>query len=90
VSKAAYVLGQRQTRNHTCHWPGCTRQVPPAMWGCKAHWYALPKDLRDQIWDTYRPGQERTLTPSRAYVEAARKVQNWILVNAASQQQLQF
>jgi hypothetical protein len=76
--KAAYVLSQRQTRDHTCHWPGCARQVPPAMWGCKAHWYALPKDLRDEIWRTYRPGQEKTLTPSRDYVEAAHKVRAWI------------
>jgi hypothetical protein len=94
--KAAYVLGERQTRDHTCHWPGCTRQVPPAMWGCKAHWYALPQDLRDQIWRTYRPGQEKTLTPSRAYVEAALKVQAWIAAHhppappEPSQQQLQF
>jgi hypothetical protein len=90
ASKAAYVLSQAQTRDHACHWPGCSRQVPPAMWGCKPHWNALPKDLRDEIWRAYRPGQEKTLTPSRAYVEAARKVQNWILANAAGQQQLQF
>jgi hypothetical protein len=86
--KAAYVLGQRQTRYHTCHWPGCAKPVPPAMWGCRAHWYALPEALRDEIWRTYRPGQEKTLTPSRAYVEAAQKVQTWILANAPSQKQL--
>lgn len=82
IGKAAYVLGERQTRNHTCHWPGCERQVPPAMWGCKAHWFALPKDLRDEIWRSYKPGQEKTLTPSADYVAAARKVQNSILANA--------
>lgn len=76
--KADYVRSQRQTRNHSCHWTGCTKQVPPAMWGCKTHWYALPKQIRDRIWRTYRPGQEITATPSRDYVEAAREAQEWI------------
>lgn len=77
-AKVAYVKSQRQTRDHHCHWPGCEQQVPPAMWGCRQHWGRLPKYLRDKIWESYRPGQERTMTPSKAYVEAAREVQNWI------------
>lgn len=77
-SKARYVTRQRQTRKHTCHWPGCERQVPPAMWGCKPHWFKLPKYLRDLIWATYEPGQEVSLTPSAAYLDAAHKVQEWI------------
>jgi hypothetical protein len=64
---------------HTCHWPKCERPVPPAMWGCREHWYKLPKFLRDKIWRTYRPGQEITKDPSPAYVEAALEVQRWIL-----------
>lgn len=81
-SKAAYVLRQPQTRNHECHWPGCNKQVPPAMWGCRAHWFALPKSLRDDIWRTYRPGQEVNMTPSAAYVAAAKRVQAWIAERA--------
>ena len=77
-SKGAYVKSQGQTRDHHCHWPGCERQVPPAMWGCRGHWYALPADLRAKVWATYRPGQERTLTPSREYLEVANQVQAWI------------
>jgi len=76
--KAHYVRSQGQTRRHHCHWPGCDRQVPPAMWGCQPHWYALPQELRDRIWRTFRPGQEVNDTPSRDYVEAARAVQSWI------------
>jgi len=79
--KAAYVLGQRQTRKHECHWPGCAAQVPPAMWGCTKHWFALPKDLRDRVWRAYRPGQEKDQRPSREYVEVARAVQDWIEKN---------
>ena len=63
---------------HHCHWPGCQTPTSPKMWGCKVHWYALPKELRSRIWATYRPGQEVTKTPSKEYIEAAKAVQNWI------------
>lgn len=63
---------------HTCHWPGCAKNVPPAMWGCRTHWFALPKHLRDEIWRTYVPGQEITKTPTMGYLTAARHVQDWI------------
>jgi hypothetical protein len=48
------------------------------MWGCREHWYALPKHLRDEIWRTYVPGQEITKTPTMGYLTAARHVQEWI------------
>lgn len=78
ADKVRHVLRAGQTRDHTCHWPGCDRQVPPAMWGCRPHWYSLPKDLRDAIWRTYRPGQEISRTPSESYLQAARNAQRWI------------
>jgi hypothetical protein len=63
---------------HTCHWPGCEKAVPPSLWGCKTHWFRLPKHLRDEIWRTYRPGQEITKTPSVEYLAAAIAVRTWI------------
>lgn len=72
----------RQERDHRCHWPGCEKQVPPAMWGCTAHWYQLPQHLRNRIWRTYRPGQEINATPSTEYVAVAREVQDWIVARA--------
>lgn len=48
------------------------------MWGCKQHWFMLPKFLRDRVWATYRQGQEITKTPSTAYLVAAQLVQWWI------------
>lgn len=81
MSKADYVCSQGQTRDHHCHWPGCSRNVPPAMWGCKAHWFALPAELRRKIWRTFKPGQEISARPSADYVEAAREVQAWIAAN---------
>lgn len=63
---------------HTCHWDGCERECPPAMWGCKPHWFALPKFLRDRVWSAYVPGQEITKTPSTRYLAIAMLVQEWI------------
>jgi hypothetical protein len=76
--KVAHVKRAGQTRDHACHWPGCDKQVPPALWGCRPHWFALPPTLRARIWRTYKPGQEVNGTPSRDYVEVAKAVQAWI------------
>lgn len=78
AAKVTHVTRAGQTRAHHCHWPGCTKQVPPAMWGCRPHWFALPATLRARIWANYRPGQEETMTPSRAYLDVAAEVQRWI------------
>lgn len=80
-NKVQYVLGQKQTRQHHCHWPGCDKQVPPAKWGCLPHWRKLPKHLRDKIWATFEPGQEIKMTPSREYVKVAKEIQEWIMSN---------
>jgi hypothetical protein len=85
VSKADYVRSEARrntTFDHHCHWPGCERVVPPAMWGCKQHWFKLPARLRALIWRTYQPGQEVTKTPSRDYLDAAKQVQDWIAEQA--------
>lgn len=79
--KVEYVKSQTQTRNHHCHWPGCEKQVKPAVWGCTEHWYKLPQKLRNKIWATFKPGQEVKGTPSRDYILAAREVQDWIEAN---------
>lgn len=28
--------------------------VPQSQLACRAHWYSLPQDLRNQIWASYR------------------------------------
>ena len=66
---------------HLCHYPSCSKEVPPKLWGCKPHWFSLPKYLRDKIWKYYVPGQEVTKTPSKEYIEVAKEVQDWILTN---------
>ena len=70
--------------HHTCHWPGCGKTVPPRLWGCKAHWFALPAQLRNLINANYVPGQEITKKPSREYLAAALTVQAWIAAHHTS------
>jgi hypothetical protein len=79
INKSDYVRSAKQTRQHICHWPGCDKQVPPAMWGCRQHWFKLPATLRQRIWATYQPGQEDGKADvSSAYLDAAKAVQQWI------------
>ena len=73
---------------HTCHRPGCAKEVTPMLWGCKPHWVRLPRHLRDGIWSTCVPGQEITKTPSREYLDAAQAVQAWIAANGEPQQRM--
>jgi hypothetical protein len=63
---------------HTCHALGCTAEIPPALFMCKAHWYKLPKSMRDAIWATYRAGQEIDKRPKRHYVETARAAIDYV------------
>lgn len=87
MSKADYVrfaaARHAPSGRHACHWPGCEKAVPPAMWGCKSHWFALPARLRARVWATYEPGQEISKTPSADYLAVAREVQDWISFRAA-------
>lgn len=76
--KRRQVRMARQSRNHRCHWPGCQKQVPPAMWGCQRHWFSLPKEIRDAIWSAYVPGQETSGKVSAEYRKAALDAQAWI------------
>lgn len=38
----------------TCPHPKCDKPIPTTMLACKAHWFQLPKPLRDDIWRGYR------------------------------------
>jgi hypothetical protein len=62
----------------TCSWPGCQTTVPADMWGCRSHWFRLPRNIRTAIWAAYRPGQETTLEISDDYRRAFKAAQDWI------------
>lgn len=61
---------------HLCHAEGCERRIPARMLMCGKHWRMVPKTEQDAVWATYRPGQEQTKDPSRAYLIAARDAIN--------------
>lgn len=57
---------------HHCHATACRVSVPPEMFMCKRHWFALSKKMRDEIWRTYRVGQCDDMNPSEPYALAAK------------------
>ena len=62
-----------------CPWPGCGKNIPQSIWGCKRHWFMLPKDIRDWVLSTYEKGINMHLTPTRAYLDATKAAQDWIV-----------
>lgn len=69
----------RITTLHKCPWPDCRELVPVIHWGCKPHWFALPRRFRERIWKEYRRGQGVRRLPTLAYLAVAREVQAWIV-----------
>jgi hypothetical protein len=43
---------------HTCPAPVCNRQVPYERLACRIHWYAIPRHLRDRVWEAYLSGSD--------------------------------
>ena len=59
---------------HLCHATRCKVIVPPKMLMCRKHWYMVPKNLRDEVWSRYVPGQEIRKDPSSEYLDVMRRV----------------
>jgi hypothetical protein len=58
---------------HLCHAIGCARAVPPKMLMCLPHWRMVPRELQQEVWRTYRPGQEIDKRPSVEYIAVQRR-----------------
>jgi hypothetical protein len=41
-----------------CPVPGCDDQIDQTRLMCRRDWYQVPKRLRDEVWRTWRSGQE--------------------------------
>lgn len=53
-----------------CLADGCSRQRKPSEIFCKQHWFALPKPMRDEIWEAHRTNnREASLTLIREAVK---------------------
>jgi hypothetical protein len=50
----------------TCPISDCNKGIPRTRLMCKPHWYRVPKEIRDRVWDTYRNDG----VFSEAYMEA--------------------
>lgn len=64
--------------SHTCHAEGCEKGVPPRLFMCPGHWMALPKPLRDAVWEEYVTGQEVRKDPTEAYLNVTQRCINFI------------
>lgn len=49
----------------------CGRQIDPSRLMCRSHWYMVPKELRDQVWATWRSGQGAFSSEHREAVRRA-------------------
>ena len=56
--------------SHECHNPNCRQPLPAHLVSHSSAWFALPKKLRDAIWQNYRAGQEDDKRPTMAYIDA--------------------
>lgn len=58
----------------TCPGPDCGRTIKRGMFACKPCWFKIPKEIRNEIWATYRALQRDLSRPRvEAYREAERK-----------------
>lgn len=71
MASVLVVFGGVLMAEHRCHVPACDVAVAPEMLMCKPHWFMVPQRLRNQVWATYRRGQERDKAPSREWMAAA-------------------
>lgn len=40
-----------------CPVPGCGERIDPTRLMCRRDWYLVPREVRDQVWATWRSGQ---------------------------------
>ncbi len=62
----------RGLREHFCHALECEVSIDPRLLMCYGHWGLVPKSLKQQVYRTYRKGQEIDKGPSPEYIRAAR------------------
>lgn len=72
---------------HVCHARGCQTVVPRRMFMCRRHWFALPTDMRAEIWASYAEGQEERMDPSREYLAAAQRCIDYLAEREQSSQE---
>lgn len=70
---------------HKCFHPACDKQIDADLFGCRAHWYALPPDMRSRIWKTFREWKaKRSMYHYRAMREAQQGAIDFVKNRAAN------
>lgn len=57
--------------NHDCPAKVCTKSVSQSMLMCRAHWYMVPKPLRNAVYDAWANGHGAGTPAHRAAILAA-------------------
>lgn len=60
---------------HACEHPQCFRQIEGRLFGCRPHWYALPTDLRSEVWRTWKARLRAPGDPTAVAAHEAAKAQ---------------
>ena len=63
---------------HRCHIYKCTLAIPKKLFACTNHWRTLPIQMQRALRNAYVDGQEKTGTPSPAYMMAAHSAILWM------------
>ena len=37
-----------------CFAAGCNKRIPSNRFGCRYHWFKLPREFRNEVWAAYR------------------------------------
>jgi hypothetical protein len=45
---------------NVCHALMCNKKIGATMLMCKKHWFMVPKNLRDAIWETFFNGNRES------------------------------
>ena len=69
---------------HKCFHPACDKMVATDLFGCREHWYALPPDMRSEIYRVYREWKsKRSMYHYRRMKEVQQKVIDFVTNRAA-------
>lgn len=71
----------RGKQSEPCRVRGCPNKRSKTELVCKAHWFDLPKPIRDQIWAEYKkmPGSTEHLRVCAAAVQSLQPFQGVLL-----------
>lgn len=74
----SHEIDPKEREAHKCHARNCPTNIKSTLLMCAKHWKMVPKEIQDEIYNTYRKGQCTTKTPSREWHSAANKAIKYV------------